>query len=71
MAGRRPALPRLARLRAQGFAHVRTVALAYRRSGALYQRLAGSTGAGPRYLGVEAMVLDENGNLDRGWTCDA
>lgn len=53
----------------QAFTHVRTVDLPHRRSGALYQRPAGSvTGAGPRYLGLEAMKLDENGNPDWGWT---
>ncbi|MER6733595.1 GNAT family N-acetyltransferase [Streptomyces puniciscabiei] len=56
----------------QGFAHVRTVNLPHRRSGALYQRLAGSvTGVGPRYLGLEAWRLDENGNPDWGWTSEA
>jgi hypothetical protein len=56
----------------QGFAHVRTVDLPHRRSGALYQRPAGSvTGIGPRYLGLEAWVLDENGNPEWGWTSDA
>ncbi|MFJ9819971.1 GNAT family N-acetyltransferase [Streptomyces sp. NPDC101151] len=53
----------------QGFTHVRTVDLPHRRSGALYQRSAGSvTGIGPRYLGLESMRLDENGNPDHGWT---
>ncbi|MFF4574106.1 GNAT family N-acetyltransferase [Streptomyces sp. NPDC001410] len=53
----------------QGFTHVRTVDLPHRRSGALYQRPAGVTvGAGPRYLGLEAWKVDENGNPEWGWT---
>jgi hypothetical protein len=56
----------------QSFAHVRTVDLPHRRSGALYQRPAGSvTGVGPRYLGLEAWRLDENGNPEWGWTSEA
>ncbi|MFG2756808.1 GNAT family N-acetyltransferase [Streptomyces wuyuanensis] len=54
-----------------GFEQVRTVDLPHRRSGALYQRRAGTvTGGGPRYLGLEAAVLDENGNPDWGWTSE-
>ncbi|WP_333776756.1 GNAT family N-acetyltransferase [Streptomyces sp. IBSBF 3136] len=57
---------------AQGFTHVRTVDLPHRRSGALYQRPAGSvTGTGPRYLSLEAMLHDENGNEDWGRTSEA
>lgn len=53
----------------QGFKHLRTVDLPHRRSGALYQRPAGTTtGQGPRYLGLEAERRDENGNPDWGRT---
>ncbi|MEU6221281.1 GNAT family N-acetyltransferase [Streptomyces sp. NPDC047022] len=53
----------------QGFTHVRTVDLPHRRSGALYQRPAGTAvGEGPRYLGLEAEARDMNGNPIWGWT---
>jgi GNAT superfamily N-acetyltransferase len=57
----------------QGFERVRTVDLPHRRSGALYQRRAGVvTGRGPKYVGLELPVHDENGNPISegygGWT---
>ncbi|WP_179166811.1 GNAT family N-acetyltransferase [Streptomyces sp. CB03238] len=53
----------------QGFEHVRTVDLPHRRSGALYQRPAGSIrGGGPRYLGLEVPMYDANGNPEWGRT---
>ncbi|MGW2507852.1 GNAT family N-acetyltransferase [Streptomyces scopuliridis] len=46
----------------QGFEHVRTVDLPHRRSGALFQREAGTiTGAGPGFLGLESPLHEADG----------
>ncbi|MGI5481957.1 GNAT family N-acetyltransferase [Streptomyces lavendofoliae] len=56
----------------QGFEHVRTVDLPHRKSGALYQRLAGSIRrGGPRYLALEVPQFDENGSPEWGWSSEA
>ncbi|MDT3396142.1 GNAT family N-acetyltransferase [Streptomyces sp. B1866] len=53
-----------------GFEHIRTVDLPHRRSGALYQRRAGVvTGRAPRFVGLESLSRDANGNpaAEGGW----